>query len=169
MRTKKSKWYECKIRYNQTQEDGVIKKVSEQYVVEAVSFSDAEGLITEELKSYTSGEFEVSGIKPTPYREIMFDDEVKSGNFYRCKINFITIDEGTGKEKKSKVNYLIKSESLDQAILNIDKALDGTMIDFSKSTITETSIVDVLEGNVRRKQEVMIYNYVTEPNLFPEE
>ena len=72
MRSKTSTWFECKVRYEQMQENGNQKMVAEQYVVDAQSFTEAENRLMEAMESYISGEFEVAEIKKAPYREVFF-------------------------------------------------------------------------------------------------
>ena len=109
MRSRTANWFECKIRYEKTMEDGLQKKVTEAYVVDALSFSEAEERIIEEMSSYISGEFNVTDIKKAPYGEIFFSDQEMADRWYKAKLQFITIDEKTEKEKKSNVNYLARS------------------------------------------------------------
>lgn len=99
MRSRTSTWFECKIRYEKTMEDGSQKKVTEQYVVDALSFTEAEASIIEEMSSYISGEFEVKDIKKAAYGEIFFSDSPSADRWYKAKLQFITIDEKTEKEK----------------------------------------------------------------------
>jgi hypothetical protein len=101
-------------------EDGMEKTVTEGYVVDALSFSEAERRIIEEMSSYISGEFEVRDIKKAPYGEIFFADDVLADKFYKAKLQFITIDEKTEKEKRSSVNYLVQAGSFNGAVKNID-------------------------------------------------
>ena len=143
MRSRTSNWFECKVRYEKVMEDGLQKKVTEQYVVDALSFSEAEERITEEMSDYISGEFEVTDVKKAQYKEIFFDDE--SDRYYKARLAFITIDEKTEKEKRSAVVYLVEATSLDNAVQNINTVMQGTMIDYEKSNIAETKIMDVFE------------------------
>ena len=143
MRSKTATWFECKIRYEKVMEDGLQKKVTEQYVVDALSFSEAEQRITEEMSAYISGEFEGTDVKKAQYKEVFFDDE--SDRYYKAKLAFITIDERTEKEKRSAVVYLVQAATLDGAVKNINTVMQGTMIDYEKSNIAETKIMDVFE------------------------
>lgn len=145
MRTKTSMWFEVKFQYEKTQEDGMQKKVTEPYVVDALSFSEAETKIIEEMKLFVSGDTEVKAITHAPYREIFFDDRETSDKFYKAKLDFITIDERTEKEKKSTVTYLVQSDSLDGAKKNITEVMGSTMIDYVIQSIAETKIMDVFE------------------------
>ena len=145
MRTRTAEWFECKIRYEKTMEDGMQKKVTETYTVDALSFTEAERRITEEMSSYISGEFEVADIKKTAYKEIIFSDEETGDRWYRCKLQFIAIDEKTDKEKRSSINYLVNAGTLNGAVKNIDTVMGGTMIDYVTSSVAETTIMDVFE------------------------
>ena len=155
MRSRTAKWFECKVRYEQVQENGLQKKVTEMYVVDALSFSEAEQRITEEMSAYISGEFDIIDIKPAPYREVFFDDKEQSDRYFKAKLQFITIDEKTEKEKRSAVNYLVQAVSLDGAVENINAIMSGTMIDYEKSTIAETKIMDVFESATTKAAELM--------------
>ena len=145
MRSRTSNWFECKIRYEKVMEDGLQKKVTEQYVVDALSFSEAEQRITEEMSAYISGEFEVTDVKKAQYKEVFFSDAANDDRYYKAKLMFITIDEKTDKEKRSAVTYLVQAATLDGAVKNINEVMDGTMIDYEKSNIAETKILDVFE------------------------
>ena len=120
MRSRTANWFECKIRYEKIMEDGLQKKVTEVYTVDALSFSEAEERITEEMSAYISGEFEVADIKKAVYKEIFFSDEEMADKWYKTKLQFITIDEKTEKEKRSAVNYLVQAGSLHGAVKNIE-------------------------------------------------
>lgn len=145
MRSRTSTWFECKIRFEKTMEDGLQKKVTEAYVVDALSFSEAEERIIEEMSSYISGEFNVTDIKKAPYGEIFFSDQELADRWYKAKLMFITIDEKTEKEKKSSVNYLIQAGSFNGAVKGIEEVMGGTMIDYTIASVTETQLMDVFE------------------------
>ena len=122
------------------------KRVTEQYTVDALSYAEAENRITEEMSSYISGEFEVAGIKKAAYKEIFFDDgDNNSDRFYRAKLQFITLDEKTEKEKRSNVTYLVHAGSFDGACKNIKKMMEPSMIDYVIVSVSETALKDVFE------------------------
>ena len=147
MRSRTAIWFECKVRYEKTMEDGTIKKVTEVYVVDALSFSEAEKRITEEMSSYVSGELEICNLKIAPYKEIFFADSDfdLADEWYKAKLVFITIDEKTDKEKKTSVNYLVNAGSFNLALKNINEIMEGTMIDYQTCNLTETKIENVFE------------------------
>ncbi len=145
MRSRTAIWFECKISYEKVMEDGLQKKVSESYVVDALSFTEAEKRIMEEMSSYISGEFTIKDIKIAPYKEIFFSDEEMADRWYKAKLQFITIDEKTEKEKRSSVNYLVQAGTLRGAVGNIESVMGTTMIDYVISSVAETTLMDVFE------------------------
>ena len=151
MRSRTAIWFECKIAYEKVMEDGLQKKVNENYVVDALSFTEAEKRIMEEMSSYISGEFTIKDIKIAPYKEIFFSDGELADRWYKAKLEFITIDEKTEKEKRSAVNYLVQAGTLKGAVGNIESVMGTTMIDYVIASVTETKLMDVFEYG---KQEV---------------
>ena len=145
MRSRTANWFECKIRYEKTMDDGLQKKVTEAYVVDALSFSEAEEKIIEEMSSYISGEFNVTDIKKAAYGEIFFSDLDAADKWYKAKLQFITLDENSGKEKRSTVTYLVQAGSFNGAVKNLDEVMGGTMIDYVITSMTETQLMDVFE------------------------
>ena len=145
MRSRKAIWFEAKIRYEKTMEDGCLKKVTETYVIDALSFGEAEKRILEEMSSYVSGEIDVCGLKIAPYKEIFFADSDMADRWYVAKLAFITIDEKTDKEKKTRVCYLVNAGNINAAIKNIEEVMAGTMIDYDTLNVSETQILDVFE------------------------
>ena len=151
MRSRTANWFECKIRYEKMMDDGLQKKVTEAYVVDALSFSEAEEKIIEEMSSYISGEFNVTDIKKASYGEIFFSDMDSADKWYKAKLQFITLDEKSGKEKRSTVNYLVQGGSFNDAVKNLDDVMGGTMIDYVITAINETTLMDVFEHNPQIK------------------
>ena len=134
-------------------EDGMPKKVAEIYTVDAISFSEAEERIMEEMSSYVSGEIEIADLKIAPYKEIFFADSDLADKWYKTKLAFITIDEKTDKEKKTSVFYLVNAGNINSAIKNIDEVMGGTMIDYQTINVSETSIMDVFEYKKKEKDD----------------
>ena len=145
MRSRTAIWFEAKVRYDKTMENGDLKKVTETYVVDALSFGEAEKRILEEMASYVSGEIEVCGLKIAPYKEIFFADSDMADRWYVAKLAFITIDEKTDKEKKTRACYLVNAGNINAAIKNIGEVMAGTMIDYDTLNVSETQILDVFE------------------------
>lgn len=143
-------WFECKVRYDKMQENGAIKKVNEPYLVDALSFTEAESRITEEQTPFISGEFTVSAIKPTKIAEIFFDEV--SDRWYLVKVAFITIDEKTAAEKRSVSQILVQATNFKHALERFEEGMKGTMADYEIVQINETPLMDVykmkvVEGN----------------------
>ncbi len=134
-------------------EDGLQKKVTETYVVDALSFTEAEKRIMEEMSSYISGEFTIKDIKIAPYKEIFFSDDEMADRWYKAKLQFITIDEKTEKEKRSNVNYLVQAGTLKGAVNNIESVMGTTMIDYVIAAVNETTLMDVFEYGKEVKSE----------------
>lgn len=135
-------------------DDGKQKMVTELYVVDALSFTEAEASIIEEMSSYISGEFKVTGISQSTYGEIFFSDIDTDDRFFKVKLQFITIDEKTEKEKRSNVIYLVQAHTLQQAVKNIEEVMSSTMIDYAIVAVQETQIMDVFEHNAAKKTEI---------------
>ena len=145
MRSRTAIWFEAKVRYEKTMEDGILRKVTETYVIDALSFGEAEKRIIEEMASYVRGEIEVCGLKIAPYKEIFFADSDMADRWYVAKLAFITIDEKTDKEKKTRACYLVNAGNINAAIKNIEEVMAGTMIDYDTLNVSETQILDVFE------------------------
>ena len=145
MKSRTAQWFICKVRYEKMQEDGMQKKVTESYVIDAVSFTEEEERITEEISAYISGEFEVKDISLAPFGEIFFDEKPSSDRYYKAKLAFITIDEKSGNEKRNNVTYLVHADNFNAAVKNVDEVMGGTMIDYEIISIAETQIMDVFE------------------------
>lgn len=155
MRSRTTIWFETKIRYEKTQEDGRQKPITEQYVVDALSFSEAEASILEEMKVYISGDYKITDIRPAAYHEVFFSDMDKDDKWYKAKLQFLTIDEKTEKEKRTTVTYLVQAASLNGAVKNIEDVMGSTAIDYDLVSINETQIMDVFEHvskSVKQKQ-----------------
>ncbi|SEA09285.1 protein of unknown function [Porphyromonadaceae bacterium KH3R12] len=134
-------WFECKIRYDKMLETGMQKTVTEPYLVDALSFTEAEARIIEEIKPFISGEFSVSDIKRVKYTESFFNET--GDRYYKAKLYFITLDEKSGSEKKTAVNMLVQASSLKEAVEIVEGEMKKTMIDYAIASVTETAIMDV--------------------------
>ncbi|MDR0836290.1 MAG: DUF4494 domain-containing protein [Tannerella sp.] len=133
-------WFECKISYEKTGEDGIQKKVSEPYLVDAMSFTEAEARIIEEMKPFISGEFTVLDIKRARYNETFFND--KGDRYYKAKLFFVALDEKSGAEKKTAVQMLAQASTIHEAIKVIDEGMSTTMADYEISSVIETALID---------------------------
>ncbi len=136
-------WFACKIRYEKTIDDGKIVSVSEDYLVDALSFTEAEARIIEEMKPFVSGEFSVAGIKRERIAEVFTNNTDDADKWYRCKVFYLTIDEERGLEKRTGVNMLVQAANLKEALEGLLKGMSAYMGDYEIASITETSIMDI--------------------------
>lgn len=136
-------WFECKIRYEKTMENGMAQKVTEPYLVDALSFTEAEARIIEEITPFITGEFTVSDIKRANYGELFFSDEEAADRWFKCRLFFITLDEKSGAEKKTTSFVLVQAADLRDAVKKLDEGMKGTMADYQIGAVTETAIMDV--------------------------
>ena len=134
-------WFECKVKYVRMLENGMQKAVNEPYLVDALSFTEAESRITEKMAPYISGEFTVSAVKREKLSEVFYDET--GDKWYKVKYNIITVDEKTAVEKKTTVNTLVQAANFRAALDNFMEGMKGTMADFEIAAITETALMDV--------------------------
>lgn len=149
LRSRTAKWFECVVRYERQQEDGITKKVTEYYIVDALSFAEAEASITKEMQAYISGEFEVKNINPCPFSEIFFSDQATDDRWYKARLAFIIFDEKTEKEKLSYVYYLVQGDTFDRAKAYIAEVVSSGMFDYVIKSVNETKYIDVFEHTVK--------------------
>lgn len=138
-----SQWYQCTVKYEKTMENGALKKVSEPYLVDALSFTEAEKRIIEEITPFMTGVFEVSDIKKPRIAEIFEAKDDAADRYFRLKLSFITLDEKSGKEKKSSQNVLVQAEDLRDAIRRLDEGMKGSVSDYDIVAVTDTPIMDI--------------------------
>lgn len=139
-------WFECKVRYDKIQENGSMKKVNEAYLVDALSFTEAEARIIKEMQPYISGEYSISSEKKTKISEI-FRNET-GDRFYLVKVMFITIDEKTAVEKKSASLILVQASDFAEALQNFQNGMKDTMADYEIASIVETPLLDVFDADL---------------------
>ena len=139
-------WFECKVRYDKMQENGMVKKVNEPYLVDALTFTEAESRIVEEMKPFISGEYSISSEKKTKISEFFFN--VGGDRYYQVKVNFITLDENSGVEKKTSTLILVQAADFDSALSNFKEGMKGTMADYEIASITETMLMDVFPAKL---------------------
>lgn len=151
MKTKFSKYFEVKIQYQEIQEDGKEKKVTEQYVVEALSFTEAETRIIEEMTPYVSGEFDVVSEKIAPYYEILLSENSNDDKWFLSKVAFITIDKKTEKEKKQTFRYLVQAATSELALDYTKEMLSHGMSDYTIDAVRDTPTLDVFLYEVKKE------------------
>lgn len=138
-------WFECKVKFDKLQENGSVKKANDAYLVDALSFTEAEARIIEMITPYMSGEFSISAVKKTKISEIFWDES--GDRFYLVKVMFITIDEKTAVEKKSASLILVQASDFAGALENFLKGMKGSAADYEIASITETPLMDVFPIN----------------------
>lgn len=148
-------WFLCKIKFEKTTESGLNKKVTEQYLVDALSHTEAEARIIEEMTPYISGVFTVAGITPAKYSELFYSDDTTADRWYKCKLAFITLDERTGAEKRTLTHVLVQATDIRNAIKQLDEGMKGSMADYEIVSVSDTPLMDV-------------YPYEADPDVKPE-
>jgi hypothetical protein len=134
-------WFECKIKYEKTAEEGKIVKVNEAYLVDALTFSEAEERINKEMEPFISGEFSVANIRRARINEMFFNEN--GDKWYRCKVFFISLDEEKGVEKRIAATMMVQANDVKEAWDGLHEGMKGSMADYSVAAITETTIMDV--------------------------
>lgn len=140
--------YECGVRYERTMENGMTKKVTELYLVDACSFAEAEGRITKEMKPYISGDFDVVSIKRTNYSEIVENGADSADKWFKAKLMLVTLDEKTAKEKKQAVYFIVKASDINNAHMVVVGHMKTSVVDYEIATLDETKIMDLFRYKV---------------------
>ena len=138
-----SEWFECKVRFDKTMETGLLKKVTETYLVDALSFTEAERRFIEEMTPYISGEFMVTDIKRARLAEIFESQDAAADCWFKAKVAYLTFDEKTGVEKRTNQQVLVQATDFRDALKMLDKGMEGTLGDWVIVSISETPVMDV--------------------------
>ena len=155
MKSRVSKYYEVKIQYHKMQEDGKEKKVTEQYVVEALTFTEAESRIIEEMTPYIDGDFDVVSEKIAPYNEIILSDKSDDDKWFISKVSLITLDEKTAKEKKTSQRLLVQAETSEKAMDYTKEMFSYGMSDYSIDSVQDTPTLDVFLHECTEQSETL--------------
>lgn len=142
-------WIEVRVRYEKRQPNGTLKKVTEPYLVDALSCTEAEARVTKELEPYIGGDFRITSVVSTKISEIFWD--ASGDRFYKVKVNFISLDDKTGAEKKAANYILVQASSFAKALANFEECMKGTMADFEIEGINETKIIEVYKADLSSK------------------
>ena len=149
-------WYECKVKYRKTHETGEQKVTSETYLLDAVSFTEAEARINEEMVTLTSEEFQIMNIKVANFSEVHpFEN---SDRWFKSKISLVAVDEESGKERKTNIYLLVQANDLKEAYDNSVTAMKGTMGDYTIPMITESPIMDVFPYFTGEEEQLEKFN-----------
>ncbi|MBQ9499032.1 MAG: DUF4494 domain-containing protein [Bacteroidaceae bacterium] len=146
-------WFECKIRYEKTLENGAIKKVTEPYLVDAMSFTEAEARIIQEMSPFMNGEWSVADIKRANYSELFPCEEEAADKWFKVKMVTTIIDEKKQVEKKVSTWKLVQASDLRDAVKKLDEAMKGSLADYELSQVAETAIMDVFFYQEKPKKE----------------
>lgn len=145
-------WFECKVSYERQADSMGMKKVSESYLVDALSFTEAEKRIIKEVRPFVSvGELEVVNIRRARIAELFLNEEAEDDRYFRAKVNFITVDEKSGSEKKTSATMIVKSDSLPNAVTELKAQLDRQMASYEIAAVTDTQILDVFQYEAPEK------------------
>ena len=136
-------WFECKVRYDKTFEDGQIKSTTETYLVDAFTYTEAEKRFTAEIEQFASGEYTITDIKRAKITELFESSDSLADRWFKAKVAFITFDDQTGQEKRSHQTMMVHAIDLHDALKNLDKGMSGTLGDYVIVSVTETKIMDV--------------------------
>lgn len=147
-------WFECKVSYEKAVEGGMQKKVTEPYLVDALSFTEAEARIIEEMRPFITGEFTIADIKRARLSELFYN--ANGDRYYKVKVFFITLDEKSGAEKKTAVQMLAQASTLREAIDVVDEGMKGTMSDYVIVSVTETAIMDIFPYSTKEDEDVVV-------------
>lgn len=147
-------WFEVKATYEKTLENGTQKKVTESYLFDALSFTEAEARAIEELKPYISGEFTIKAVGRKKISELFFNDN--GDRFFMSKLAFISLDERSGTEKQTKVQMIAQACDIDEALAVVKKGMEGTLADYKIIGLNETAIMDVFPYAEEDKKKITL-------------
>jgi len=122
-------------------EDGLIRKVTEQFLVDALSFTEAEARIAKEVLPFVTGEMLVADIKRSKIAEMFYNED--GDKWYRCKINYLSVDENKGIEKRISQTIMVQASTFKNALDTLIERMKGALGDYEIAAITETQILDV--------------------------
>ena len=165
-------WFECKVKYVKIDDDGRERKVSEVYLVDAVTFTDAETRIIQQLQTMVRGEFTVDNIKKSNIVEIFPHEDGEW--WYKAKIGIVTIDENAGKEKKINNYFLVAADDIKQALQRLEEGLSYILVPYQTTSLAVCNIVDVFpyfgdDANKPIPSNLKPLKEVTKPQVFEDE
>jgi len=134
-------WFLCRVKYAKENEQGLLKNVSEQYLVDAVSFTEAEARIYDMLGSTIRGDFQVTNISKSNFIDVFPYDDIDI--WHKCKITYVVADADSGKEKKVTQYMLVTAHDVKEAYERIHESLNNMLVSFRVPDVTESPIVEV--------------------------
>lgn len=138
-------WFECKVTYERMGEDNDSKAKPHHYLVDALSFTEAEARISKECQSYAIGEITVSAVKRCKIAEMFFNDDLQEYKWFRCRVNYVSLDEEKKVEKEIPNTIMVQAVDFQDAVKALVKGMEGSMCDYEIASITETKILDVFK------------------------
>lgn len=136
-------WFEGKVKYIRVNENGRERKVTEAYLLDAMSYTEAESRIMKEMESITSGEFYISGLKKSNITEVVPSEDENDDRWYKAKVAIIDADEVSGKEKRAFQYYLVAASDTERALNKLNEALKTFVVPWEVVSIADTQVVDV--------------------------
>ena len=136
-------WFEAKVKYRKVNEDGREKKVNEAYLLDAMSYTEAESRIMHEMESVISGDYYISSLKKSNITELVPSEDENDDRWYKAKVNIIDADEVSGKEKSTGQYYLVAASNINKALENLEKSLASFVVPYEIASLTDTQFMDV--------------------------
>jgi len=136
-------WFEAKVKYMKVHEDGREKKVNEAYLLDAMSYTEAESRIMHEMESVISGDYYISSLKKSNITELVPSEDENDDRWYKAKVNIIDADEVSGKEKSTGQYYLVAASNINKALENLEKSLASFVVPYEIASLTDTQFMDV--------------------------
>ena len=124
-------------------EDGKEKKVNEAYLLDAMSYTEAESRITREMESVVSGDYYISSLKKSNITEVVPSEDETDDRWYKAKVAIIDADEVSGKEKSSFQYYLVAASDIKRALENLEKSLSTFVVPYEIASLADTTFMDV--------------------------
>ena len=140
-----TEWFECKVKYDKTMENGLVKTVTEPYLVDAVNFTEAERRFIDEIQPFMTGEFTVTDIRRARLSEVVESIDLTDDHWYKARIAYITLDEKKGVEKRVLQSILVQAKDFHTALKNLDASMAGILGDWSVVSMAETRIMDIFK------------------------
>lgn len=144
-------YFLVKVSYESMTPSGSMKKVRESYVIDAVSFTEAEARTIGELQPKIDRELVVDAMS-----KVSFSGIIRTGKerWYKAKLNYITIDERSGKEKRKSTFMLVEADSVEEA----NKIIVGFMgmaisQEYEIDTIGDYKIEEVFDYTQEKESE----------------
>ena len=136
-------WFEAKVKYMKVNEDEREKKVNEAYLLDAMSYTEAESRIMHEMESVISGDYYISSLKKSNITELVPSEDENDDRWYKAKVNIIDADEVSGKEKSTGQYYLVAASNINKALENLEKSLASFVVPYEIASLTDTQFMDV--------------------------